>query len=320
MQFDPEITSVNLKLVKIKDDLQMPLVKCQVRGLVNSASWLAELLLSIQQTLPKSDATDPSTSLGSLLAVQYDGLSLENYSKYSLAKCHFDNKEYSRSGYLLASVSSSESHPLINFLHFYSQYMSIEKRITDEALTNKESSANQPETPYPSEAYRKALFELKTDIERKYGAEEVVQGTSLDAFLSSDVDLYTAYVHALIHIRLGFRKPALKILSHIVKKDSLLWPAWFEMTKLFEDRESLDRLFPPLTTLDSNNWMRALFRAKALLNLQDTERALAILTSLSNAGFQNSLNLQADIADAHERLRDLDVSVTIYKNVIMQCY
>ncbi|VDN97566.1 unnamed protein product [Rodentolepis nana] len=313
MQFDPEITSVNFSLAKIRNDLQLPLINCQIRGLVNSCSWIAELLLSIQQTLSKSDSSVPSTSPGSLMAVQYDGLSLENFSTYNLAKCYFDNKDFLRCSHLLSSLAGS--HPLIDFLFFYSRYMAIEKRGTDEAITNKEDSSRQPVFPYPSDNYRKSLFELKTDIERRYGAEEVIQGTSLNAFLSSSVDVYTAYVLALVHIRLGCQKSALKILSHIVKKDSLLWPAWFEMSKLFEDRENFDRAFPPVTTVDNGNWMRAIFRAKALLNFQDTERALAILTCLSNGGFHNSLNLQADIADAHEKLRDHDISATIYKNI-----
>nr|CDS32187.1 cell division cycle protein 23 [Hymenolepis microstoma] len=313
MQFDPEIASVNFSLVKIRNDLQLPLINCQIRGLVSSCSWIAELLLSIQQTLSKSESSLPSTSPGSLLAAQYDGLSLENFSTYNLAKCYFDNKDFLRCSHLLSPLAGS--HPLIDFLFFYSRYMAIEKKGTDEAITNKEDSSKQPVFPYSSDTYRKALFELKTDIERKYGAEEVIQGTSINAFLSSNVDVYTAYVLALVYIRLGCQKPALKILSHIVKKDSLLWPAWFEMSKLFEDRENFDRAFPPVTTVDNGNWMRAIFRAKALLNFQDTERALAILTCLSNGGFHNSLNLQADIADAHEKLRDHDVSATIYKNI-----
>lgn len=228
MQFDPEITSANLNLVKIRDDLQLPLVECQVRGLVNSSAWLAELILAIQKALPESDKMDSSTSPGSVLAVQYNGLSLENFSKYSLAKCYFENKEFLRCSHMLSSLIGC--HPLIDFLYFYSRYLAIEKRSTEEAITNKDGSPKHPGNPYPSETYRKSLFELKNDIERRYGAEDAIQDASLNTFLASDVDIHTAYVQAIVYVRLGCRKPALKILSHIVKKDPLLWPAWYEMS------------------------------------------------------------------------------------------
>lgn len=260
MQFDPEITSINFNLAKLRDDLQLPLVKCQIRGLVNSCSWIAELILSIQQTLKKSVPSESPTAPGSLLASQYDGLSLENFSKFHLAKCYFDNKEFLRCSHLLSSLVGS--HHLIDFLYFYSRYMSVEKQVTDEAITNKEDLSKQPVSLYPVDSYRKSLAELKNDIERTFGSEEFIQGNALNKFLSSKVDPYTAYVLALVHIRLGNRKSALKILSHVVKDDPLLWPAWFEMSKLFEDRETLDRVFPPVTTVDNSNLMRAIFRAK----------------------------------------------------------
>ncbi|KAL5107719.1 hypothetical protein TcWFU_005010 [Taenia crassiceps] len=311
-----EVVNLSISIEKVQSDLHVALAKCQVRGLVHSATWLAELLLSTQQKSSNSDpAVETEVSHGSLVAGQFIGLSYENFSKYNLAKCYFDIKEYARCAHLLASVPKQDSHPLIDFLHFYSRYMSIEKHITDDSITNRDTSSYAKcGSALPSEMYRNDLSGLKSDMEQRFCNVEDMQDNHLDAFLSSAVDVYTAYVYALVQVRLGFQSVALKTLVHIVKKDPLLWPAWAELIKLFEDREKLDRLFPP-TSSDSANWMLEFFRAKALLHIQESERALSALTALSKNGFHNSLNLQADIADAHERLRDLDTSVEIYKKI-----
>ncbi|VDK32719.1 unnamed protein product [Taenia asiatica] len=312
-----EVLNLSISIDKVQSDLHIALAKCQVRGLVHSATWLAELLLSTQQKPPNCDSVvETEVSPGSLIADQYNGLSFENFSKYNLAKCYFDTQEYARCAHLLASIPRQDSHPLIDFLHFYSRYMSIEKHITDDSITNRDTS-NYAKcgSALPSEIYRNDLSGLKSDMEQRFCNVDDMQGDSLNTFLSSPVDVYTAYVYALVQIRLGFQSAALKILVHTVKKDPLLWPAWAELIKLFEDREKLDRLFPPSTPSDSANWMLEFFRAKALLHIQESERALSALTALSNSGFHNSLNLQSDIADAHERLRDLDTSVEIYKKI-----
>ncbi|VDM30353.1 unnamed protein product [Hydatigera taeniaeformis] len=312
-----QLLSLSISLDRVQSDLPIALAKCQVRGLVHSATWLAELLLSTQQNSPNSyPVAQLEGSPGSLIAAQYSGLSCENFSKYNLARCYFDIQEYARCAHLLASIPKHNSHPLIDFLQFYSRYLSIEKHMTDDSITNRDTS-NYAKcgSALPSEIYRDDLSGLKSDMEQRYCDVEHTHECSLDAFLSSTVDVYTAYVYALVQIRLGFQSVALKTLVHLVKKDPLLWPAWSELVNLFEDREKLDRFFPPSTSSDSSNWMLEFFRAKALLHIQESERALSALTALSNNGFHNSLNLQADIADAHERLRDLDTSVEIYKKI-----
>lgn len=255
---------MSISINKVQSDLYTALAKCQVRGLVHSATWLAELLLSTQRKPSISDSVvEAEVSPGSLIADQYNGLSYENFSKYNLAKCYFDTQEYARCAHLLASIPKQDSHPLIDFLHFYSRYMSIEKHITDDSITNMDAS-NYAKcgSALPSEIYRNDLSGLKSDMEQRFCNVEDVQDKSLDAFLSSTVDVYTAYVYALVQIRLGFQSVALKTLVHIVKKDPLLWPAWAELIKLFEDREKLDRLFPPSSPSDSANWMLEFFRAK----------------------------------------------------------
>ena len=259
--------SVSFDLEKVKRDLQQTLAKCQVRGLVHSTAWLAELLLSVQQkTLKSSNADESEITPGYLIAAQYNGLSFDKFSKYSLAKCYFDNREYARCAHLLASVPKQESHPLIDFLLFYSRYMSIEKRVTEASITDRDSPAYAKyDAPIPSDVHRENLSSLKSDMVQRYCDFEDFQGGKLTAFLTSGVDLYTAYVYALVQIRLGCRSVAMKTLVHIVKKDPLMWPAWFELSKLFGDREKLDRTFPPSTSPESTSWMLEFFRAKVIL-------------------------------------------------------
>uniref|UniRef100_A0A5K3FKW2 TPR_REGION domain-containing protein n=1 Tax=Mesocestoides corti TaxID=53468 RepID=A0A5K3FKW2_MESCO len=309
--------TLSTNLAKIKHDLCLTLSKCQVRGLVHSAAWLAELSLSIQNVNQNMELdTEIDDSPASLVVAQFAGLSLENFSSYSLAKCYFDTQEYARCARVLSSVPKRKSYPLIEFLFFYSQYMGIEKHRTDDAITirdNISSSGNGGSTP-PSEPYRKKFSHLKSDMEFHYTNKRIFKKDPVTTFLASEVDVYTTYVYALVLVRLGFQSLAITVLSHILKKDPLWWPAWSELVALVEDREQLDRLFPPPNS-DSIDWMTEFFRAKALLRLQESERALSIFKALSNCGFQRSLNLQADIAEAHDRLRDLDSAMEQYKKI-----
>ncbi|KAL7058557.1 hypothetical protein AAHC03_013746 [Spirometra sp. Aus1] len=193
--------------------------------------------------------------------------------------------------------------------------MAVEKHKTDNALSERKywNWSSNAEPPENYESYRRALSDLKSDMEYFFMPSQQVTEKNLDSFLSSGIDGYTAYVYALVRNRLGSQSMAVRVLTYVVKKDPTMWPAWSELILLLEDREQLDLLFP--TTGCRTEWMSDFFRAKALLRLQEAERALSILQELESRGFRNSLNLQADIAEAYDRLRDLDSAMERFKQL-----
>lgn len=256
--------STNMRKVQL--DLTSALAKCHVRGLVHNAAWLSELLLSTY--LPSINTTghdfDPHLpTLSSQITTEYSGINSTDVIKFTLARSYFDVQEYSRCGHLLASSPSDKrSHPLLNFLHFYARYMSIEKNRTDNALSERKSSnwSTGGDASFGVESYRNEMSDLKSDMEHTFLKAQPVDEDNVNAFLESSVDVYTAFVYALVRIRLGYQAMAIKILAFIVKKDPTVWPAWSELVSLFEDREHVDNMFP--VTNDDSQWMADFFRAK----------------------------------------------------------
>lgn len=299
-----------LTINQVRHDLHQALAGCQTRGLVHSTAWLSELLLSTYNG--SGGDQDGTMSAASLISSHYNGLNFGEISRYMLAKSYFDCQEYNRCAHLLSLAD--QSHPLIDFLLFYARYMTIEKHRTDDAITEKVvPSADGTVIPH-HDTYHQDLFGLKSDMENRFIKTGNTSDNFVPAFLSSDADVYNTYVYGLVCVRLGFKSAALGIFTRIVKRDSTCWPAWSEMISLIDDREQLERLFPA-PSANSLDWMPEFFRAKVYLRLHESERALMSLECIRAWGFQKSLNLQADIAEAYDRLRDLDSAMNHYKQV-----
>ncbi|VDL89651.1 unnamed protein product [Schistocephalus solidus] len=296
---------------QIRQDLVSSIAKCQIRGLVQSAAWLSELLSALA---PLSFAPLPEPTLADFLMKEYSTLKSGEQIVFTLAKTYFDTQEYFRCAHLLSSHIASRQ-PILYFLYAYARYMAVEKHKTDDALSERKywNWSTNSEPPENYESYRRALSDLKSDMEYFFMPSQQVTEKNLESFLSSGIDGYTAYIYALVRNRLGFQSMAVRVLTYVVKKDPTMWPAWSELILLLEDREQLDLLFP--TTSCSTEWLKEFFRAKALLRLQEAERALSILQELESKGFRNSLNLQADIAEAFDRLRDLDSAMERFKQL-----
>lgn len=202
--------TIEVNLPDVKKDLYNGIVECNLRGLVHSAKWLAELNHGLDAV--EFDKTQlpakPATS----------GIADNEYDSYYLSKSYFDCREYDRSAYFTRNCSS----PVPKFLHLYATYMSKEKKILENMTDNANFSQNGN-----SKDFADLLAQLKTMYSQR------------------NMDGYMLYLLGVVLKKVDLNELAMKILLESINLVPTLWSSWYELASLIVDQSKLLQLnFP----------------------------------------------------------------------------
>ncbi|XP_021917579.1 cell division cycle protein 23 homolog isoform X2 [Zootermopsis nevadensis] len=201
---------------------------------------------------------------------------------YLVAKSYLDLKEYDR----CAHFTEFCKVPLTRFLHFYSRYLSGEKKKIDDMI----------DITTPSDPTQSAnLQELGTEFMRDYVAEKL--------------DGYELYLYGVVLKRIDFLWRARKVLVEAICKEPMHWGSWLELSTLITDRTELKSLKLP------DHWMKHFFLGHTFLELQLNEDALDIYFALQHKGFEKSTYLIAQTAIAFHNRRDVDAAITTFRRL-----
>lgn len=112
---------IQIDINQVKLDVLNGIRECNDRGLTQTVKWLSELNYALKDhKLPHSIESHNSFD---------NEIIAEEKEAFTLAKSYFDCQEYDRAAHFLESTTS----PKCVFLHRYSQYMSSEKKRSDNA-------------------------------------------------------------------------------------------------------------------------------------------------------------------------------------------
>lgn len=254
-------------LSKVKRDLRRSRRECTLRGLRHSAKWAAELAHALSETVPAApDDRRPEDDDGD--------------DTYHMAKAYFDLQEYDRA----AHFTRDSVGGLSLFLHFYSRYLSDEKKRLDdivEPITATEKGASQD------------LKDIHVELQRRFG----------------ELDGYCLYLYGIVLKRLQLRKQATDVLTAAIRAEPLHWGAWLELASLVTDRDQLAALNLP------DHWMKQFFLGHTYLELQLNEEVLKTYDVLRQSGFARSTYLMAQTAIAHHNRRVMDAAIEGFREL-----
>lgn len=267
-----ETSDFRMDLKVIKHDLLKGIHECSQRGLNQSAKWLAELNFSIVDVhLPPE--CFPNVTLGCE----------EETDVFLLAKSYFDLKEYDRCSYFTRNCAK----PKAQFLHYYSRYLSIEKKKID-SMTDE----NCP----PDPAKNEPLAELCTALKNKWYSDEL--------------DGYCLYLYGVVLRKLDLIQLAVDAFVKAVNKEPILWAAWQELGQIVADKHKLNSGNLP------DHWIKQFFLAHKSLEQLNNDEAMELYCNLRDQGFDKSSYLMAQIAIAHHNRRELDKAIEVFKQLL----
>jgi len=313
--------SVTWNLAEVKLDLMRASRDCRDRGLAHSAKWAAELnyclktpktreldiaMIHVPPSVDGSVSGNPSSAHLCISSSLYFE-SAEEYDNYLMAKSFFDLKEFDRAAHFTENCSSD----LVVFLHLYSKYLSAEKkRVDSETEVMKTSAAasstagNAPTQTAPQQQQKggpadNALTSLK---------HLRVEMRKLDS--RGKLDGFGHYLYGVVLRKLELNEEAMAALLKAVEEAPLHWGAWLELSSLVNDKDALKALPLP------SHWIKFFFMAYSYLELQLNEQALTLYQELSKVGFAESTHVVAQMALAYHNMRDVDVAVDAFKNLL----
>nr|CAH8872948.1 unnamed protein product [Trichobilharzia regenti] len=320
MNESAEIVRYPISLCAVQADILQAFFECQLRGLRHSCKWLTDLLWSIN--LPIISAPDSVFSASNV----HRSIPADKLTTFLLARSCFDIQEYDHCAEILSHNFEKSIHDypkcfidnygyVYYFLYIYSRYMACEKRRANDAVESRLTLKPNEEakSSFLSTARcNKELSSLKCEIEpytskMNYKDENKTHGIG-NSFL--------LYANALICLRLGMKETTISLLVQAINFYPFLWPAWYELVDLIENKEEMNSLNLPT---DDECWMRYFFEAKVYLKLHEGERALEILLKLSGSGFSKSFNLQAAIGLAYDELRAIELAKKQFKQLFNAC-
>lgn len=258
------------------------------RGLKQSAKWAAELLysLSAKPVLNTSVISDVSMENTFLDPSVQD-------ADYCLAKSCFDLLEYERAAHYSRFSSSQEG----KFIHFYSRYMSIEKKRLDlMAETNTSSQIATPFNAISMDISLNLYNELRSDLSDLYLSGEI------------DDDGFILYAYAIVLLRLDLVDEAVTALCKSIRQEPSNWAAWNQLALLIDDKDMIESLELP------THWFKRFFVGIVFLELQLNEEALNLYESLLTT-FEKSNYILTQMAVAKDNLRNVEGSIEIFKMV-----
>lgn len=258
------------------------------RGLKQSAKWAAELLysLSAKPVLNTSVISDISMENTFSDPSFFD-------ADYCLAKSCFDLLEYERAAHYSRFSSSQEG----KFIHFYSRYMSIEKKRLDlMAETNTSSQIATPFNAISMDISLNLYNELRSDLSDLYLSGEI------------DDDGFILYAYAIVLLRLDLVDEAVTALCKSIRQEPANWAAWNQLALLIDDKDMIESLELP------THWFKRFFIGIVFLELQLNEEALNLYESLLTT-FEKSNYILTQMAVAKDNLRNVEGSIEIFKIV-----
>lgn len=261
------VPEILLDIPAIKSELLRVLGACSQRGLLQTSKWLAEINYALR-TVTCND--EVSVDRG------------PDWDTFSLAKTYFDLKEYDRAAFFAQDLTT----PRGRFMHFYSRYMSAEKRRLDD-MTDTVSSPDS----------------------EQLGKLKLLRGEMDQLHASNSLDSYCLYVYGVVLKKLSLQDQAVSVLCQSISLEPCHWGAWLELACMVSSRDKLLQLDLP------DHWIKHLFLAHTYLELQLNEQALQIYFGLTNAGLQDSTYITAQVAIAFHNMREVDQAVTYFKQL-----
>ena len=298
----PQGLAFTLDLPEIKKEILHKCNECQQRGLTQSYKWLAEILFAFKKVpfkpqnashfLPEEKGF-PTTRIES----ENDIIHCEDIETYLMAKGYFDLREYDRCAFFTSSCVSKlnssgneenngKKAGKLEFIHFYSRYLSGEKKRLDN-MTDTITSVDSQQLTY--------LQDLRCELQKLSEAAKL--------------DGYCTYLYGIVLKRLELNDKAKHVLIEAVNMEPCLWGAWLELAYHVSDRSSLQSLNLP------DHWIKDIFLAHTYLELQLNEEALEIYFALQQAGLQESTYLLAQVAIAFHNMREVDKAVNFFQQL-----
>jgi len=280
------IPPINLNLESLKKELLIKTRECQERGLTQSFKWLAEILHALRGIKLTGE------NLPSLASPNEDDY--EDVETYLMSKSYFDLKEYDRCNFFTANCKKS---PRAKFLHYYSAYMSGEKKRLDNMQGSALSSAQPPSSGEDSpQQQAKYLKDLKSELQNLYEKKEL--------------DGYTMYLYGIVLKKTLLMDQAKEVLLEAIRMEPCLWGAWLELAHHINDRDTLDSLDLP------DHWIKYMFVAHAYVELHLNQQALEIYFGLQSGGLSESTYLLAQIAIAYHNMRQVTEAVEKFQQLL----
>ncbi|XP_059049859.1 cell division cycle protein 23 homolog [Achroia grisella] len=208
-----------------------------------------------------------------------DGIAVEEREAYILAKRYFDCQEFDRAAHFLENCNS----PKCIFLHRYSQYMSSEKKRLD----------NGTETGAENTESTQVLLDLLSFFKAN----------------RNNSDGYLLYLEGVVLKKLDLHSQAVTTFQASVHATPTLWASWIELASLITEFQALDTLQMP------KHWMMYFFAAHTFTDLKLSDQALEAYMTLVSAGFDKSTYVTAQMAIAHHDRRDVDSSLTLFREL-----
>jgi len=265
-----------LDLPSMKSNITRVVKETRIRGLLNTTKWLAEINHAIRlKNTEEKEFKNPEPSKEEI----YNS---EEEDAFMLAKSYFDLKEYDRAAFFSKSLHDSRGR----FLHFYSRYMSSEKKRLDDMAENSNN---------PDQNQLTVLRQIRSELEKLHSKE--------------DLDAYNLYIYGVVLKKLSISDLATKVLLQSIAKEPLHWGCWLELSSLITTRDKLYSLSL------SDCWVSHLFTAHTYLELQQNDEAIQIYFALNTAGLHNSTYIMAQIAIAYHNLRKVDEAVEYFKQL-----
>ncbi|CAL8073129.1 unnamed protein product [Calicophoron daubneyi] len=317
MKSSSEEVGYPISLDAVRRDVLRTFFDCQIRGLIQSCKWLGDLLHSLES----QDAED-TIDFYSNSAMK--DIPSKQLPKFLFARSLFDAREYDYCAQILAPLVCPHISPvvpvettlscnaLLYFLYIYARYMACEKRRANDEVELRrvfEQDGSVKPSQVAMNRCTKELSALRREIEVH------INPAKLDSDASNylkHMDPFVLYVYGLVYRRVGIIPIAIKLFNQAITTNPCLWPAWYELSQLVKDKEQLNSLKLPAS---NEAWMHYFFEAKVYLKLHESERALVILQCLSNSGFSESPNLQAEIGLAYDGQREMDLASKQFKRL-----
>ena len=187
-----------------------------------------------------------------------------------MAKGYFDLREFDRCAFFTKDAKS----PRVVFLHYYSRYMSGEKKRLDNAtdfITNNDS------------AQLKYLRDLRQELQKLHEKQvsHVVcskMNFPMRKYHFQLLDGYCLYLYGIVLKRLNLNDDARDVLVEATRAEPCHWGAWLELSGHISERGELAALRLP------DHWMKHFFLAHTYLELQLNEAALETYFGLQMGG------------------------------------
>lgn len=276
----------NVPLWQIRHDIQLTHIECRKRGLAHTAAWLAELKIGLDPTMVSNSQNTPSTSTDAVAATAsaatadaltdamkqcyVDGIAEKERDVYDLARTYFDLREYDRAAHIIRNAQS----PVPRFLHFYSMYMSKEKK----RLDNMTDKANLTES-----GHCRDLSDLMVTLRNLYSKRKL--------------DGYCLYLYGIVLKKLDLKDLAATVLIESINAVPTLWCSYLELIPLLSDKDEIYSVNIP------NHWMKGIFLAHAHVELLLSDKGIKLYNELQRAGFKNSTYMVAQIGKAFHNKR-----------------